>query len=252
MIQQNKALRSYHSAFGSIWKTAKPKGLHRDSLPPPPKSWKQMLKHPYKEEFLQAAEKEYRGLESKGTFEYIAENDPRVQNSNQKPLPLMWTFVYKFDENGFLDKFKARLVVHGDFQSTEEDTYTATLVAQIFCAVTAITAAFDLEMRQFDAVNAFANVNLPTPLLCPCVEGYEQPGFLLWITKAIYGLKTSAVLWYRDFTSTLNKLGLKPVPDACCLYFNEWLTLIFYVDDIIAVGLRGPHINNRYCDQSLD
>jgi hypothetical protein len=34
MIQQNKALRSYHSAFGSIWKSAKPKGLHCDSLPP--------------------------------------------------------------------------------------------------------------------------------------------------------------------------------------------------------------------------
>ena len=235
MIQQNRALRSYYSAFGSIWKSAKPKDLHRDSLPPPLKSWKQMLKHPYKEEFLQAAKKEYRGLESKGTFEYIAENDLRVQNSNQKPLPLMWTFVYKFDENGFLDKFKVRLVARRDLQSTEEDTYAATLAAQIFRAVTAIIAAFDLEMRQFDAVNAFANVNLPTPLLSPCVEGYEQPGFILWITKAIYGLKTSAVLWYKDFTSTLEKLGLKLVPDACCLYFNKWLILIFYIDNIIVI-----------------
>ena len=138
-----------------------------------------MLKHPYKEEFLQAAEKEYRGLELKGTFEYITKNDPQVQNSNQKPLPLMWTFVYKFDENGFLNKFKVRLVAHGDLQSTEEDTYAATLAAQIFHAVTAITAAFDLEMRQFDAINAFANANLPTLLLCPCTEGYEQVGFLL-------------------------------------------------------------------------
>jgi hypothetical protein len=84
--------------------------------------------------------------------------------------------------------------------------------------------------RQYDAINAFANEDLPTPILCPCAEG--------WVTKAIYGLKTSPVPWYRNFTHTLEKLGLKPVPDACCLYFNEWLTLIFYVDDIIAIYSR--------------
>ena len=33
-------------------------------------------------------------------------------------------------------------------------------------------------------------------------------------------------------------LGLKLVPDACCLYFNEWLILIFYVDDIIVIYSR--------------
>jgi hypothetical protein len=87
--------------------------------------------------------------------------------------------VYKFDENMFLDKFKARLVTRGDLQSTEEDTYAATLAAQIFRAVTAFSAAFDLKMRQFDAINAFANANLPTPLLCPCTEEYKQVGFLL-------------------------------------------------------------------------
>ena len=58
---------------------------------------------------------------------------------------------------------------------------------------------------------------------------------MLWLTKALYGLKTSAVLWYQDFTATLEKLGFKPVPDANCLYFNDWLMIIFYVDDIIAI-----------------
>ena len=146
-LQQNGALAGYYSAFSTIWKSAKPKGLHRDNFPPCPKSWKQILKHPYNQEFLQAAEKEYRSIESKETFEYIAENDSRVQEYSQKPLPLMWTLVYKFDENGFLDKFKARLVARRDLQSTEEDTYAATLAAQVFRAVMAITAAFDLETQ---------------------------------------------------------------------------------------------------------
>ena len=106
-----------------------------------------MLKHPYKQEFLQAAEKEYQSIESKETFEYIAENDSRVQEYSQKPLPLMWTLVYKSDENGFLDKFKARLVARRDLQLTVEDTYAATPAAQVFRAIMAITTAFDLEIR---------------------------------------------------------------------------------------------------------
>ena len=48
-----------------------------------------MLKYPYKQEFLQGAKKEYRSIESKETFEYITENDSRVQEYSQKPLPLM-------------------------------------------------------------------------------------------------------------------------------------------------------------------
>ena len=31
-------------------------------------------------------------------------------------IPLKWVFTYKFDADGFLEKFKARLCVRGDFQ----------------------------------------------------------------------------------------------------------------------------------------
>ena len=102
----------------------------------------------------------------------------------------------------------------------------------------AITAAFNLETKQYDAVNAFVNADLPTPILCNCAEGFERNGFKLWLTKALYGLKTSPVLWYREFTKTLKKQGLKPVPDANCLYVNDWLMVIFYVDDIITIYNR--------------
>src|SRR5579862_4120069 len=118
-------------------------------------------------------------------------------------------------------------------QYTAEDTYAATLAAQTFRAVTAIIAAFNLETRQYDAVNAFANSTLPAPIACTCAEGYERLGYILWVEKALYGLKTSPVLWYKDFTSTLEDLGLNPVPDTNCLFVNDWLILIFYVDDIL-------------------
>jgi hypothetical protein len=124
-------------------------------------------------------------------------------------------------------------VARGDLQYTAEDTYAATLAAQTLRAIMAVIAAKGLETRQYDAVNAFANSPLPTPILCYCAEGYGRFGYLLRVLKAIYGLKTSPLLWYKHITRTLEDLGLHSIPDSNCLFVNDWLILIFYVDDII-------------------
>ena len=99
----------------------------------------------------------------------------------------------------------------------------------------AIVSAFNLETRQFNAVNAFANAVLPTPIACHCAEGYKHPGFILWVQRALYRLKTSPILWYKEFMHTLEELGLNPVSGINCMFANDWLILIFYVDDILAV-----------------
>jgi hypothetical protein len=145
----------------------------------------------------------------------------------------MWVFSYKFDQDGYLLKHKARLVAQGDLQYTEEDTYAATLAAQIFCTIIAIVAAFDLETQQYNAVNAFANAMLTTPIACQCAEGYKRSNHFLLVRRALYGLKTSPILWYKDFTDTLENLGLDPILEINCLFVNDWLILIFYIDDII-------------------
>lgn len=133
----------------------------------------------------------------------------------------MWVFTYKFDQDGYLLKHKAQLVAQGDMQYTTDDTYAATLAAQTFRAVIAIVAAFNLKLRQYDAVNAFANAALPTPIACHYAEGYSRLGYALWVQKALYGLKISPVLWYKDFTLTLEDLGLSSVLDSNCLFVNN-------------------------------
>src|SRR5208282_6861606 len=181
-----------------------------------------MLKHKYLIEFKKAADKEFEALLQKETFKYVEKSNI---NDKLPLLPLMWVFTYKFDQDGFLLKHKARLVARGDLQYTAEDTYAATLAAQTFRAVMAIVGAFDLDIRQYDAVNAFANALLTNPIACQCAEGYDRPGFVLWVLRALYGLKTSPVLWYKDFTHTLEDLGLNPVLETNCLFVNDWLIL---------------------------
>src|SRR5208282_3429447 len=183
-LEKNNELGGYYTSFVTATKlgrTIQPLRLHRDTLPPPPTSWKQMLKHEHSIEFKKAADKEFEALLQKETFKYVEKSNI---NDKLPLLPLMWVFTYKFDQDGFLLKHKARLVARGDLQYTAEDTYAATLAAQTFRAVMAIVAAFDLETRQYDAVNAFANATLPTPIPCYCAEGYERSGFVLWVQKA--------------------------------------------------------------------
>jgi Reverse transcriptase (RNA-dependent DNA polymerase) len=91
-------------------------------------------------------------------------------------------------------KFKARLCVRGDLQSTEQDTYAATLVTHTFRALMAITAAFDLEAHQFDAINAFINSHLDEEVHCLLLEGFQRPDSLWLLLRALYGLKQSPLL----------------------------------------------------------
>ena len=85
----------------------------------------------------------------------------------------------------------------------------------------AIIVAFDLETRQYDVVNVFANASLPNPIACECAEGYNKPRFILRILRALYGLKISPVLWYKEFTITLENLGLYLVLGTNCLFMNN-------------------------------
>jgi hypothetical protein len=219
------SFQPFYAAFSAG--RAMPK-IHRDSLPTAPRNWKDMQAHPHAKEFRAAAQKEHDDLLRKKVFEYVNSG-----YSEQKPLPLMWVFTYKFDPDGFLIKHKARLCARGDLQETTDETYAATLAAQTFRFMMAIAAYFDLEVWQYDAVNAFANSTLDPPILCRCPDGFEGLGRTIWLLMALYGLKVSPLLWYREFTATLADLGLSPVPGVNCLYTNGWLTLLFYVDDVI-------------------
>ena len=108
----------------------------------------------------------------------------------------------------------------------------ATLAAWIFHTLIVIAAAFDLEIRQYDAVNAFINAKLNKLIYCYCPEGFSQDGHILKLLIALYRLKISPLLWYKELTSTLAKFGLKPVLGTNCLYTDGQLIVFFYINNI--------------------
>jgi hypothetical protein len=64
-------------------------------------------------------------------------------------------------------------------------------------------------------------------------QGYQKPGTILKLQKALYGLRISPLLWQKEFTATLTCLGFKPVPHELCCMIRDKIMIFFYVDDII-------------------
>jgi hypothetical protein len=113
----------------------------------------------------------------------------------KEALPLTWVFKYKFDEGGYLSKFKARVYVRGDLQMTKKETYSATLAVASFRLLMIIVAAFDLEMIQLDAINAFLNSKIDDEeIYIRFPNGYEKANRLLRLLRGLYGLKRSPLL----------------------------------------------------------
>jgi hypothetical protein len=85
--------------------------MHRTQLPTAPSNWTEMLNHGHREGFIAAVKLEYGDLQDRGTFIQVPESD-----AVGFVIPTKWVFTYKFDEEGYLLKYKARLVVRGDLQ----------------------------------------------------------------------------------------------------------------------------------------
>ncbi len=117
------------------------------------------------------------------------------------------------------------------------ETYASTLAARSFRVAAAIAAHFDFEIKQYDVVNAFVNAIRPIggpQVVCQLPDGFKEPGMCVEVDRALYGLKDSPALWYKDFTNTLGALGLQPCKEEPCIYIDpsHKVFILFYVDDV--------------------
>jgi hypothetical protein len=63
----SQSYAAFHQAF-SVGVSHQDPNLHREKLPPPPRSWYELLRHPHRERVIKAAQTEYNALNNKETF----------------------------------------------------------------------------------------------------------------------------------------------------------------------------------------
>ena len=97
----------------------------------------------------------------------------------------------------------------------------------------AIAAVFDLELLQYDAINAFVNTDIDEDVYMELPPGHRKAGRILHLKKALFSLRKSPLLWQRLFKQSLIDIGFQLVPHEPCYVSQEGILVFFYVDNII-------------------
>ena len=169
--------------------------------------------------------------------------------SNSRVLDSRWVFVKKFDEQGQVEKFKARLVVKGynqiygiDFKDTFSPVTTYTTVRVLL----AIAAQFGMKVKQLDVKTAFLHGEIDTVIYVKQPEGCHDGTDKVWLLhKSLYGLKQSPRLWHQKVKQVLAKFDLQPtLSDPCCFRSKNFeLILALWVDDGLIIGKSEEKVN---------
>jgi hypothetical protein len=164
----------------------------------------------------------------------------------KKAVTAKWVFTIKYKSDGTMERYKARLVARG-FTQTYSLDYTDTFapVAKLHTVRVVLSLATNLswDLWQMDVKNAFLQGELDEEVYMmppPGLETKIQPGKVLRLRKAIYGLKQSPRAWYHKLSFTLRDRGFRKSEADHTLFTLQGpqgiIVVLIYVDDLIITG----------------
>ena len=157
-----------------------------------------------------------------------------------------WVCKKKLNQNGTVDKYKARCVAKGFTQREGVDygeTFSPTVRHESIRMMVAAAAAEGLHAHQMDITTAFLYANLDEEVYMELVDGMEGVGEgnkVAKLQKAIYGLKQASRLWNLHIDGILRRMCFHRLSVDQGVYVRwdgvnrVWLAL--YVDDILLTG----------------
>ena len=124
-----------------------------------------------------------------------------------------------------------------------EKTFAPVIPAAVMRMMLAIVVEADLETLQFDVSGAFLNSTMDKEMYVRPPPGYRvrEKGNILKLKKALHGNKQSAMLWHKQLTQVLQRLGFQPCRSAKCLFVRPKPEgspdlLVVHVDDGCLTG----------------
>ncbi|CAN0062222.1 unnamed protein product, partial [Choristocarpus tenellus] len=192
------------------------------------------LAGPDAEHWKKAMEQEMEGQRTKGTF-HEGESLP----PGRRPVKIRIIFKIKRTAHGDIERYKARLVARGFSQQEGVDyfsTFSPVVGFDVVRAVLATAANRNWIINSLDFTQAYLNAPLPEDVWLQLLNGS-----IVKAARAIYGLRQSAMEWYKELKGTILAEGWS-VSD-----FDAWLyvkrsedgrvaVLFHYVGDITMTG----------------
>lgn len=211
---------------------------------PIPKTYKEAVNDPkYAKQWKEAIQQEIGQLLVNNTWK---EGTP-PEGANL--ISTKWVFTLKFNVDGTLERFKARLVARGFSQAYGIDyteTFAPTVRMATLRAFLAIVACENLECEHYDIKNAFTESRLKEELWMQIPDGiHAKRGHALRLLRSLYGLKQAARDWNLLFKNELLGWGFEQSKADPCLYVHQQrgIRLLVYVDDIVAAAESKSDLN---------
>ena len=151
-------------------------------------SYSEAMASPDAAKWREAMNSELESLIENGVFEMVS--NPR----RKKMIGTKLVFRIKTDQDGNLDKYKARVVAKGlsQMEGVEfDETFAPTVRFDSLKALIAYATSLGLRMEQMDVSTAFLYADLEEEVYVRQPEGSEQEGQegLVWrLWKCLYGL----------------------------------------------------------------
>ena len=165
---------------------------------------------------------------------------------HQNPVSCRWLFTIKYNPDGSVRRYKARLVARGYTQLPGIDyteTFSPVIKTTTIRLVLDIAVSRSWPIKQLDVNNAFLQGTLTEEVYTVQPPGFvdaDLPNHVCRLHKALYGLKQAPRAWYRELSNFLIQYGfINSVADTSLFILRRGSSLVYmliYVDDILITG----------------
>ena len=212
-----------------------------------PKHFQEAVKDP---RWRQAMTEEIQALEANQTWTVEA------LPPGKKPISCKWVYRVKYNSDGSIHRYKARLVVRGDHQIEGFD-YTETFapvarMTTVRCFL-AVAVARGWELHQMDVNNAFLHGDLDEEVFMKLPPGFSSsdPTKVCRLRKSLYGLRQAPRQWFAKLSFKLCQYGFtRTYADYSLFIYHQgevFMALLVYVDDIVLAS-NDSHASQRFKD----
>ncbi|CAA7013099.1 unnamed protein product [Microthlaspi erraticum] len=163
----------------------------------------------------------------------------------KRAIGCKWVYKIKYNADGTIERYKARLVALGNKQIEGEDygeTFAPVARMGTVCLFLKVAAGNNWPVYQMDVHNAFLHGDLVEEVYMKPPPGFypNDDQDVCRLRKSIYGLKQAPRCWFEKLTKALRVYGFQQCYSDYSLFtFDKkgvTINLLIYVDDMILTG----------------
>lgn len=189
----------------------------------------------------QAIDEEIMSIESKQVWTLVE------LHVDKKAIECKWVLKIKHDQNGNVDRYKARLVAkcYNQILGIDyEENYSPVAKNISLRSLLTLCGSLKYNVKHVDIKTAFLNGDIKEDVYVKQPKGFVKQGgyeqyehYVYKLHKALYGLKQAAKSWNDKLNDVLVNYEFERSSSDPCLYVKsiggQYLYLLVFIDDIL-------------------